>query len=146
LAIFFLNIKRSYLHTFYSVQTGRDFTLRQFIDGTNDAIKADAAFNISFHHRKHFEKDIKLWVEQNWTKWEDEKPDWFNEVMKAQIPIEFIPILGDAKKRESVRRASVGADAEGGLGGALRASIRRASVGTTMGGDVARVVPIEEGN
>ena len=65
--------------------------------------------------------------------------------MKALVPVEFIPAAGDARRRESVRRASVDAEAEGGLGGAFRASIRRASVRSAMEGNV-RVVPISEDN
>ena len=45
------------------------------------------------------------------------------------MPVEYTPGAGDARRRESVRRASVDAEAEGGLAGTLRASIRRASVG-----------------
>ena len=62
------------------------------------------------------------------------------------MPVEYIPINGDARRRESVRRASVDAEAEGCLGGALIASMRRASVGSTVEGNVGRVVPIEEDN
>ena len=72
------------------------------------------------------------------------------------MPVEFIPGDGDARRRESVRRASVDAEAEGGLAGALRASLRRASVGGADGGDiigvgggntkVSSVLPIEHGD
>ena len=76
--------------------------------------------------------------------------------MKAWVPVDFIPADGDARRRESVRRASVDAEAEGGLAGTLRASIRRASVGGADGGDIVRVgggrakvssvVPLEDVN
>ena len=59
--------------------------------------------------------------------------------MRARVPIEYIPGAGDARRRESVRRASVDAEAEGGLAGALRASIRRASFGGADGGDIIGV-------
>ena len=59
--------------------------------------------------------------------------------MKATVPVDFIPADGDARRRESVRRASVDAEAEGGLAGAVRASIRRASVGIADGGDIIAV-------
>ena len=65
--------------------------------------------------------------------------------MKEVVPVEFIPATGDARRRESVRRASVDAEAEGGLGGVLRASIRRASIGGAIEGHV-KVVPIERDN
>ena len=90
----------------------------------------------------------------NWAKWEEEKPEWLTDIKKALVPEEFIPADGDARRRESVRRASVDAEAEGGLAGAVRASIRRASVGGADGGDsigvggrkakVSSVVPKDE--
>ena len=63
----------------------------------------------------------------------------FTDVMKAKVPVDFIPADGDARIRESVRRASVDTEAEGGLAGAVRASIRRASVGGADGGDIIEV-------
>ena len=45
---------------------------------------------------------------------------WFTDVTKATVPVDFIPTDEDARGRESVRRASVDAEAEGGLAGALR--------------------------
>ena len=60
-------------------------------------------------------------------------------MMKAKVPVDLIPADGDARRRESVRRASVDAEAEGGLAGALRAGIRRASVGGADGGDIIEV-------
>jgi hypothetical protein len=55
------------------------------------------------------------------------------------VPVEYIPADGDARRRENVRRASVDAEAEGGLAGALRVRIRRASVGGADGGDISAV-------
>jgi hypothetical protein len=55
------------------------------------------------------------------------------------VPVEYIPGAGDARRRGSMRRASVDAEAEGGIAGALRASIRRASVGGADGGDIIGV-------
>ena len=72
-------------------------------------------------------------------RWEEEKPKWFDTAMRARVPVEYIPGAGDARMRESVRRASVDAEAEGGLAGTLRASIRRVSVGGADGGDIIEV-------
>ena len=96
----------------------------------------------SRHHWVSIEEKVKKWVGENWARWEEEKPEWFTDAMKAKVPVEFIPTRGEARTRESMRRASVDAVAEEVLGGALRASIRRASVGSV----VARVLPIEEDN
>ena len=111
-------------------------------------------FEDSRHLWVSIEGEIKKWIELNWAKWEEEQPEWLTDWKKATVPVDFIPPDGDARSRESVRRASVDAEAEGGLAGALRASIRRASVGGADGGDiigvgggkakVSSVVPVED--
>jgi hypothetical protein len=152
-AVFFLNIERKYLHTFWSIQRSKDYNMAFFLEGRSDANKIEV-FGKSRHHWVSIEGEIKTWVELNWAKWEEEQPEWFDDVTKAKVPVEFIPSDGDARRRESVRRASVDAEAEGGLAGALRASVRRASVGGVDGGDILGVgggkakessfVPIED--
>jgi hypothetical protein len=132
-AVFFFNIEKKYWGTFYSLERGKDLTVKNFREGTDD-VKAKYTFKYSKHHWKANEEEVKAWVEANWDRWEEEKPKWFDEAMRARVPVEYIPGVGDARKRESVRRASVDAEAEGGLAGALGASIRRASFGGAIGG------------
>jgi hypothetical protein len=153
LAVFFYNMEKKYLGTFYSLERGKDLTVNNFREGADD-VKAVFTFQRSKHHWKAIEKEVRAWVEANWVRWEEEKPKWFDDAMRARVPVEYIPDSGDARRRESVRRASVDADAEGGLAGALRASLRRASVEGADGGDilgvgggkakVSSVVPIED--
>jgi hypothetical protein len=138
-AVFFFNIKRKYLGTFYSLQRGKDLTVQRFRDSADEASKADSVFNNSKHHWKAIEEEVKAWVEANWDRWQEDKPKWFDEAMRARVPVEYIPGAGDARRRESVRRASHDAEAESGLAGTLRASIRRASVGGADGGDIVEV-------
>ena len=115
-------------------------TMDYFREGKSDAVKVEV-FGCSRHHWASIEDEIRKWVESSWDKWEEEEPEWFTDKLKSLIPVEFIPTTGDARRRESVRRASVGAEAEGGLGGSLRASVRRASIGSVFGGD-AIIVPV----
>jgi hypothetical protein len=136
--VFFMNIERKYSGTFYSWQRGKDLTVKNFKAGS-DAGKARYTFLTSKHHWKANKDEVRAWVEANWENWEEEKPNWLDDAMRARVPIEYIPGAGDARKRESVRRASVDAEAEGGLAGAFRASIRRASVGGAAGGDIIGV-------
>jgi hypothetical protein len=137
-AVFFLNIDSKYWHTFWSTQTSKDMIMANFLAGESDAIKI-VIFWFSRHQWVSIEGQVKKWVGLNWAKWEEEQPEWFTDVMKAKVPVDFIPADGDARRRESVRRASVDAEAEGGLVGALRASIRRTSVGGSDGGDIIGV-------
>jgi hypothetical protein len=137
-AIFFFNIEKKYWGTFYSFQRGKDLTVKNFREGS-DAVKAKYTFKYSKHHWKAIEEEVKAWIETNWERWEDEQPEWLTDAMRARVPVEYIPESGDARRRESVRRASVEVEAEGGLAGALVASIRRPSFGGADGGDIVRV-------
>jgi hypothetical protein len=143
-SVFFFNIERKYWHTFWSTQRGKDLTMSYFVEGKTDEVKFTVFYN-SKHHWVSIEDKVRKWVGENWAKWEEEKPEWFTDARKALVPVEFIPATGDARRIESVRRASVDADAEEGLGKALRASIRRASIGGVNERSV-RVAPIEEDN
>jgi hypothetical protein len=137
---FFKYIEREYWGTFISFERGKDLTVRKFKEGS-EVVKVDAALDTSEHHWKSIRAEIKDWVEANWERWEEEKPEWFDETMRARVPVEYIPTA--AKKRnESVRRASADAGSEGSLAGTLRASIRRASVG---GADYRNIIGVGDG-
>jgi hypothetical protein len=146
-AVFLWNVEKKYLGTFFSLQRGKDFTTRLFTEANREESKAEAVLNNSKNHWKSIEGDVKKWVESNWDSWETERPYWLNDAWLARIPVKFIPTTGDARRRESMRSGSVDAEAEGELGGALRASIKRGSIGLGSNMDIARVVPtLEEAN
>jgi hypothetical protein len=138
-AVFFFNIEKKYWGTFYSLERGKDGALARFKNSNNDKKKAKAIFDNSKHYWKSIEEEVKTWVQANWERWEDEKPEWFDDTMRARVPVEYIPGAGDARRRESVRRASVDAAAEDGLAGTLRASVRRASAEDADGGDITGI-------
>jgi hypothetical protein len=131
-AVFFHNIERAYWHTFWETKTGKTLTLSYFTEGKNDQIKSNVLRKTK-HHWVSKEQEIKKWIELSWERWNTEKPEWFDDKLRALVPVEYIPKAGGARRKESVRRASVDAEAEGGLAGTLRASIRRVSVGVADG-------------
>jgi hypothetical protein len=138
-AVFFFTIDKEFWGTFYSLQRGKDLTIKKYHVHQDERKKADTVFNTSRHHWKSIEEEVKAWIEANWERWEEDKPNWFDDAIRARVPVEYIPESGDARRRESVRRASVDAEAEGGIANALKASIRRASVGGADGGDIVGV-------
>jgi hypothetical protein len=89
--IFLLSTERKYFGTFVSLQRGKDLTVQRFRDSADDASKADTIFNNSKHHWKSIEEEVRAWVEANWVRWEDEKPKWFDNGMRARVPVEYIP-------------------------------------------------------
>ena len=127
-----------YWNTFFSFERGYDLGMRAFKEAEADQEKAQV-FTRSKHLWKPIEREVQAWVEANWERWEEEKLKWFDDAMRAKVPVEYIPGAGDARRRESVRRASIHAEAEGGLAVAVRASIRRISVGGADGVDIIRV-------
>jgi hypothetical protein len=143
-ATFFFNIEKNYWHTFFDFKTGVEFSVHSFKNAPNDAAKAAIAFGRSKRHWVSIEAEVRAWIEANWERWQNGKPGWFTDSLKEKVPLEFIPTTEDARRRESVRRASVDAEADESLGDSLRASIRRASVGLEERN--VKVVPIEMDN
>ena len=127
LVVFFVMIEKKYRGTFYSTQTGKEFAKDLFENGNDDAVKA-GIFLVTRKYWVGIKDEMKLWVEENWRRWEAEKPEWLTPAVKARIPVEWIPDEADRQK-ESVRRRS----------------LRRPSVIESMMGmgDVTRVSPEE---
>ena len=74
-ALFLALIKNEYLCTFSSTETASQFCVKIFEQGLDDSVK----FRILRGHRCLYisiEKDVKIWLSDNWEKWDDEKPDW----------------------------------------------------------------------
>ncbi|GMI31458.1 hypothetical protein TrCOL_g854 [Triparma columacea] len=111
-AVFFLNIERKYWRTFWSTQRSKDMSMAYFLEGESDEMKF-VVFTTSRHHWVSIEGKLRKWVELNWARWEEEKPEWFTDERKAMVPVDFIIADGDARRRESVRRSSIDAEAEG---------------------------------
>eukprot|EP00520_Triparma_pacifica_P016453 CAMPEP_0118649382 /NCGR_PEP_ID=MMETSP0785-20121206/9673_1 /TAXON_ID=91992 /ORGANISM="Bolidomonas pacifica, Strain CCMP 1866" /LENGTH=157 /DNA_ID=CAMNT_0006541665 /DNA_START=15 /DNA_END=485 /DNA_ORIENTATION=- len=105
--VFFINIDKKYRHTFYSAERGKDLTIRNFRERSEDSTKASYTFQMSKHHWNSIEEEVRSWVESNWSKWKEEKPKWLDENMKAKIPVEWIQTK-KARSEEKERRKSVG--------------------------------------
>ena len=132
LAVFFATIERKYLGTFWSLQTGKGYNQNYFKNGKDDATKA-IIFGVSRHYWVGVEGDMKQWVQENWRRWEEEKPKWLTDITKMRIPVTWIP-TEEGRKRESQRRESARLSARGE---------RRQSFLESMAGNLSKVVPQE---
>jgi hypothetical protein len=101
--LFFATIEGKYLNTFFGGLKGRELTVKNFREATNDENKALFSLQRSRHHWSTIEEEVRSWVESSWERWEEDKPKWFNETMKSRVPVEFIPTAG-GRRRESERR------------------------------------------
>jgi len=107
LAIFFCSVDPKYRQTFWSRMRGVDLTIKNFRLG-DDAIKASFIFAMSRHHWQSIEEEVRCWIEANWTKWQDEKPKWLDEAMRARIPLDLIPSTAERAKEKLRRGNTVG--------------------------------------
>jgi hypothetical protein len=123
--VFLLLIKKSYIGTLFSTQTGHDFFKNKFLLGETDEKK----MIVHMRNKKlwvSIRDDVKTWTLENWERWEEEKPEWFNDAFRKMVDDDMIP-------PSSLRRLKNG-------GGARR----RSSLGDLFGNG-ARVVPMVSG-
>jgi hypothetical protein len=86
-----LTIKRKYVRTFVSTQSGCDYTCNFFLNHEGD----DAAriYLFFFNERKwrSIRDRVRQWVLNAYAVWEQLRPTWFDESLQARIPDDFMP-------------------------------------------------------
>jgi hypothetical protein len=123
-ACFLLLMKKEFRGTFFSTQTGYAWVKASFLNGTDGQQKT----RLLRKNRKQWasiREDVKQYTLENWERWEEEKPAFFNDAFKAQVDDDMIPPA-------SLRKLH---------GGSQR---RRSSLGDLLGGG-ARVAPVAGG-
>ena len=105
--LFLRIINKEYLHTFYSTMTGKHFVESAFNEVESDAMK----FEIFKHHPSFYTKideDLMKWLNDNWSVWEETRPDWFTADAIANVPADMLPVavlqeMGGVKgRRDSI--------------------------------------------
>jgi hypothetical protein len=124
-ACFLLLMKPAYRSTFFSTQTGHDWAKEKFVKGDTDELKA-WTLGCNKRQRMSIRDDVKAWTMENWERWEEEKPAWFNDAFKMCVDDDMIPPA-------SLRKLN-------GHG----SQRRRSSLGDMLGGG-ARVAPVAGG-
>jgi hypothetical protein len=120
--VFLLLMKSKFRATFFSLQTGHSWVKSFFLDHEEDRIK----MFLHGQNRKlwaSIREDVKAYTLDNWERWEEEKPEWFNDAWKAGVDDDMIPpaslgrLNGGASER---RRSSLGDLLGGRAGGSVR--------------------------
>ncbi|GMI32162.1 hypothetical protein TeGR_g11318 [Tetraparma gracilis] len=122
-AAFLLLMKPGFWGTFFSTQTGYQYVQSKFLREGDENKKA--VFKYNKKQWKSIRDDVKAWTMENWERWEEEKPEWFNDAWKAGVDDDMIP------------PASLGALNGGGV------ERRRSSLGDVLGVS-ARVAPVAQ--
>ena len=75
--------------TFFSTQTGQQYTCTNFETAQNDLAKLDA-FSIHPSLYAPIKEEIKAWLNEQLPVWIVEEPDWFDDQKKSIIPDEYV--------------------------------------------------------
>ena len=125
-----LTIKRGYLHTFVSLQTGYAYTQSFFLDNQGDDAKRVEIFFCNERHWQAIRDRVRLWVLSVYATWQALMPAFFTADLQARIPDDLMPAqaaqdlnaLSPAGRRPSLqnmgllRRMSHAAPADGASG------------------------------
>ena len=90
----FIKCKSGYRKTFISVATGKQFSKATwyFMMETekSDEIIVNSIFKKHHDMYKHFDDEVKQWIESNWEKWQREQPKWFTKELIKHLEREFV--------------------------------------------------------
>jgi hypothetical protein len=87
-----LTIKREYVRTFVSTQTGCHYTCSIFLDHEgNDATRINI-FSHNVRQWRSIRDRVRQWVRNGYALWEQLRPAWFNESLQARIPDDLMPV------------------------------------------------------
>jgi hypothetical protein len=86
---FLLLIKREYVCTFVSSQSGCDYQMSTFLNNEgNDAKRIRILFGNERKWRP-IRHEVKQWVRENHAAWVRNQPAWFTDDVKVRIPTDF---------------------------------------------------------
>jgi hypothetical protein len=106
--LFLALMKKRFRRTFFSFETGYEWARKFFLKGETDEVKS-AVTGCNRKQWKKIEGEVKEWVQDNWEQWEEEKPGWFTEAWKSQVPDDWLTaaelrrqkMLGGGQRRRS---------------------------------------------
>ena len=101
-ALFLLLMKKGYRRTFFTTLTGKEFFLNMFLKNTDDKTKS-AIMSRNKRLWVGIREDVKEWVQSNWWRWKEEKPEWFTLAWQSKVPEEWIDDAEERVRLEQVR-------------------------------------------
>jgi len=88
---FLLTIKREYVGTFLSLETGCAYAVRFFNQADGDDERRIKIFNFAEALWSEIRGDVKDWTLDNYKRWKAEKPPWFTVGLIKRLPDDFMP-------------------------------------------------------
>ena len=101
-----------------------------FLKGEDDEAK-QIIFGCNMKQCERIREDVKEWVQANWWRWQEEKPEWFTVVWQSKVPEEWIDDAEERARLEQVRET-----------GRRRSSVEMVGGVFGKGGGGRRVAPL----
>ena len=83
-------VKNEYRETFWSTMTGNEYAMHYFTIGTEEEVMAQV-FTIHPSKWQPIVEEVEAWIRENWWRWEDEQPDFFDHHFKLLVPHDMVP-------------------------------------------------------
>ena len=103
--LFLLKIERKYVWTFVSPETGHGKGKRLFKSGKNDYERSQI-FTNNKRQWASIRPQVAEWLDQNWDRWERDKPDWFNTLFIASVDDDIMPARVLARLKQEAEGGS----------------------------------------
>jgi len=88
--LFLLLIQREYWLTFFTLSTAKQQVMDRF-NSEDESVKA-GVFKKNKKMWRAIREDVKEWVQANWWRWKEEKPEWFSEAWIGRVDADMIPL------------------------------------------------------
>jgi hypothetical protein len=86
-----LTVKREYLGSFVSLQTGCEYSRSYFLDNEADDSKRINIFYMNERHWQSIRALVRGWVHRMYSIWKQLAPAWFTVEVQARIPDDCMP-------------------------------------------------------
>jgi hypothetical protein len=140
--VLLLTMERKYVRTFFSAQTGSEYSMGLFLyNAGNDELRA-LIFRNNEELWRPIRPQVQAWLHLRFRTWRRTKPAWFTEALVSCIPTDMLPVR-DAKRLSAQapggRRSTVH-DADASLTQRMSVSL---GVSTTPAVALAQVAPLD---
>ncbi|GMH92398.1 hypothetical protein TL16_g12337 [Triparma laevis f. inornata] len=126
-ALFLLLMSKKYRHTFFSVETGKQMTMRTFLHG--DDYTRSLIFGTNKSHWIDIEDKVAQWLQFGWYRWEDERPDWFTDEWREIVPAKYKPKMSMRQMRKEKKMLENESEEEKRSEDKFKTNTRKSSVG-----------------